>query len=369
MRKIKILQFPVANTYGGITSYVRNNWKYIDQEKFQFDFVTMGGKLDFEDEIRNEGCEVFYISCYAEENQQQFIKEMSDILDRGYDVVHLHTPWWKSFIIEEIAQMKKIRKIIIHAHNTMVDILDDDKRQEAIELHNLRKSQLTDHIATDFWACSSTAADWLYGNRVPKSKIKIMHNAIDVSKFHYDQEVRNQYRREYHLEDKFIIGHVGRFSYLKNHEFLIDVFSKVHEKKEDAVLLLIGKGPLESSIRAKISEKGLQDSVVFLGARNDVAQWMQVMDVYAFPSWYEAFCIVLVEAQCAGLKCISSERITKEMKITDNLDFLPFENKQWVSKILEYASGYKRNDMLDEIKNNGFDISQEIKKLERLYSC
>lgn len=369
MNKVRILQFPIANTHGGITSYVLNNWKYINKEKFQFDFVTMGEKLDFEDDIRNEGCEVFYISCYAEENQQQFVKEMSDILDRGYDVVHLHTSWWKSFVVEEIAQIKGVPKIIIHSHSTMVDIMDDNKRQKAIDLHNYRKSQLTDNIATDFWACSKQAADWLYGDRVPISKIKIVNNAIDIYRFQYDEKIRNVYKKDYKLEGKFIIGHIGRFSYLKNHEFIIDVFSEVHRRIGNTVLLLIGKGPLESAIRTKINEKELQDSVIFLGVRNDVDKWLQVMDVFVLPSLFESLGIVLVEAQCAGLKCIVSDRIVDEIKITDNLIQLPFDVELWVSKILEYGSGYERKDMRQEIKYRGFDINREIKRLEELYIC
>lgn len=369
MSKIKILQFPISNARGGITSYVLNNWKYIDKDKFQFDFVTMGEKLDFEDELRDQGGEVFYISCYAEMNRQQFIKEMSDVLDRGYDVVHLHTSYWKSFIVEEIAQMKKIPKIIVHSHNIMIDVSDDYKRQKALELHNLRKSQLTDKIATDFWACSRLAAEWLYGNQIPQSKIMIMNNAIDVSRFQYDEKVRMKYKKEYNLEGKFVIGHIGRFVYQKNHNFLIDVFSEIHRKRENAVLILVGKGPLENSIKAKINERGLQDRVIFLGVTEAVDQWLQVMDVFVLPSRFEGLPIVLVEAQCAGLKCIASDTITDEIRITDNLIRLPFEKEQWVDKILKYESGYNRKDMRQKIKEKGFDIEMQIKKIEKLYSC
>ena len=115
MKKIKILQFPIANSYGGITHYALENWKWMNKEQFQVDFATVTGS------------KIHYISCYAEENREQFIKEVNQILDQGYDVVHLHTKQWKSFLVEQICEERGVPRIIVHSHSTRCDANDEEK--------------------------------------------------------------------------------------------------------------------------------------------------------------------------------------------------------------------------------------------------
>ena len=368
MKKIRVLQFPIANTAGGITQYALNNWNYIDRNRFQFDFATLNKvKLDFEDKLLEEGCRVHHISCYAEDNETQFRSEMNRILDIGYDVVHLHTRYWKSFLVEELAKKKNIPKVIVHSHNTNVGENDELKRNELIELHQKRKQELTEEIATDFWACSEMAADWLYGNRIPKERIKIFHNAIDVMNYKYDEEIRSEYRKKYHLENKFVIGHVGRFEYPKNHEFLIDVFYEICKENENAVLVFIGKGTLESIIKEKIKNLGREERVIFLGVRNDVNAWMQAMDLFCFPSLFEGLPLVLIEAQAAGLHCLAGENIPREAKLTQDVHYLSYKKALWRDKIMEEMEFRERFDTSDIITAAGYDIRTQIKELEKGY--
>lgn len=113
MRKIKILQFPIANSKGGITQYILQNWKFIDKAKFEFDFATMSKSLDFENELKKTGSKIYYISCYAEDNKEKFVREFTEILSNGnYDIVHLHTKQWKSFLVERIAKEAGIKKLL-----------------------------------------------------------------------------------------------------------------------------------------------------------------------------------------------------------------------------------------------------------------
>ncbi len=211
MKKIKVLQFPMANVYGGITQYALQNWRYIDKTRFQFDFATLSkSKLYFENEVTAQGCKVYHISCYAEENEEQFKKEIKAIFKNDYDVVHLHTSYWKSFLVEKLAKEAGISKVIIHAHNSSV--LGEDHRKEDIDHHNQCVMQLDESIATDYWACSRLAAKWLYGDRIPAEKIVIQKNAIDVDRFQFQPEIAQKIRKELEWEDKYIIGHVGRFT-------------------------------------------------------------------------------------------------------------------------------------------------------------
>lgn len=368
MRKIKIFQFPIRESKGGVTKYALNNWRYMDKNKFECHFGTCSKSLSFEDEIINLHAQVRYISCYAEQNREQFIKEVKRLfLTEKYDIIHLHTNWWKSFLVEQIAIECNISKIIVHSHNTQIDIKDDITREKEEKNHNIKKEEFNTSLATDFWACSNAAADWLFGSQIPRNKIKIMNNAIDVNKFIYNEEVRQKYRKDLGLENNFVIGHIGRMVYQKNHEFLLNMFAKVVKNQKNARLLLIGDGELKEDIINQAQKLNISDKIIMLGYRNDAAELLQAMDVFCLPSRFEGFPIVAVEAQSAGLKCILSNPITSESKITDNLELLPFNINSWVDTILNISNGYERKNMHDIITNVGFNIEKQIKEVEKLY--
>lgn len=367
MKKIKVLQMPVANASGGITNYVLQNFRFIDKSKFQFDFVTFSEKLDFEEEIKSYGGKVHYLKIRPEVDRERFIGDMNKIFDEGYDVVHLHTSYWKDFLVEEIAIGKKVPKIIVHSHSTMVDIIDDTKRKESIKLHNNQKQLFNKNLATDFIACSREAAEWLFGDNIPKEEIKIFNNAIDIEKFSYNDEIRNRYKKELNLENNFVLGHVGRFVYQKNHDFLIDVFYEVSKDIEDAKLILVGDGPLKNKIYEKVNKYGIADKVIFLGRREDVNNIMQAMDIFLFPSRFEGLGLVLVEAQCNGLNCIASKNIPYESKVTDRIKYLPFDKEIWVEKILNSKNNI-RIDNSNIIKKKGYSLEEQIKLVEKIYS-
>lgn len=366
MKKIRILQFPIANSKGGITHYALNNWKWMDRSKFECDFATMSKRLDYEDEIRAMGSKVFYLSRYAEDDKETFIREFDEILKEGYDVVHLHTKQWKSFLIEEICKSHHIPKVIVHAHSSGIDTLDVVKRKYEEELHEKVKMRFNENLATDFWACSQLAADFLFGEYISKDKIRIMPNAIELDKFAYNQNVRNQYREKYGLENCFIIGHVGRFVYQKNHEFLINVFDAVLKKIRDAKLLLLGDGELMVRAREQAKNLKIEDRIVFLGKRDDISNWYQTMDVFCLPSRFEGLPIALIEAQAAGISCIGSEAISNEAEISNNVIRLPLSVDEWVKWILVCYYERKNVNRIQPIRAE-YDIHNQIKVVEKLY--
>lgn len=370
MKKIKVLQLPIVNQRGGITHYAMRNWDFIDKTKFHFDFVTFSKSLDFENELTREGCKVHYVSCYAEEDREQFITELKEILAEGYDAIHLHTGYWKSFLVEEIAIEMGIPTIIVHAHNIMVGINDPDLRQKAIEVHEQQKKLFMPHHATHFLACSQLAANWLYGPQIPKEKIRILKNAIDTDKFAFRPEVRKEYRKKQSLEDSFVIGHVGRFVYQKNHEMLIEIFAKVSKEIPTAKLMLIGDGEEFDSIKTTVLTLGLEDRVLFLGRQSDteVPKLMQAMDVFCNPSRFGGLDLTLVEAQTSGLKCLVTADIMPESKITENLQFLPLDVDAWYEAIVEVSKGYTRTDCKDIVASAGYSLENQIHELERIYS-
>lgn len=368
MKKIKVLQLPIANARGGITQYALQNWKFIDKSIFQFDFATRSKTLDFADELIQDGCKIHYLSCSSEEDERQFIKEINRILDESYDVVHLHTSYWKGFLVEKLALERNCPNIIVHSHSTMIDLEDEQERTQSIAKHNYYRKALPINYATNFCACSKLAAEWLFGDQIPKHRIKVLRNAIDVEKYSFNSYTRKEYREKLGLTDNFVMGHIGRFTYQKNHKMLLEIFREVYKRLPIAKLLLIGGGPLEEDIRQAVIDYGIEDAVIFLGKRSDVPQLLQAMDVFLLPSFFEGLPIVLVEGQAAGLKCFVSDRVSLEAKITSNISYLQSSISDWVVEIMKVAGGYNREKTDHLLADSGYDLSKQIKLIEKLYA-
>ena len=204
------------------------------------------------------------------------------------------------------------------------------------------------------------AGDWLYGK---KTKYTVFNNAIELDKFVYNEQIRNRIRKQYHIEDKYVIGHVGRFCYQKNHDFLIDIFEKVHEREKDSVLLLIGEGELEDEIKAKVHRLGLDECVIFAGTCNNVNEMYQAMDVFVLPSRYEGLPVVGVEAQAAGVPCLFSSNITSEILMSKNAMQIQDNIKDWINIIMQYTKFEK--DSVSNLKK--FDILTIANDLQNRY--
>lgn len=369
MKKIRVLQFTIAETKGGRTLYTLNNWKYINKEKFQFDFITFNKELDFEQQLLKEGCQVWHISCYPEDNREQFIKEFDAVLEHGYDIIHINTSYWRDTIVEERAKAKGIRKIIIHAHNMGTGtIQSEDKDNEMRKRHFEVRERLTEDLATDYWACSSEAAEWLYGDKISKNRIVLMKTAIDINNFDFDSIDRDKTRKDLGLEKRFVIGNVGKIVYQKNHEFLIHVFYEIRKTIPNAFLLIRGEGALKECIEKQIKELHLEDDVKIMGRTNSLGKIFSAMDLFLMPSRYEGFPAVLVEAQASGLPCIVSDSISKETRITSLVSYKPLILDKWVKETEEiYGQRRERKGMSFELKIAGYDIWNQIQKIENAY--
>lgn len=218
-------------------------------------------------------------------------------------------------------------------------------------------------------APSTEAAIFMFGKRaVKKGKVLFLHNAIDLTTFEYSVEKRNKIRRELCLSDSFVIGHVGRFSQQKNHEFLLEIFSEVKQTCNLAKLVLVGEGELEEQIRRKAVSLGVYESVIFTGARSDVADLLSAFDVFVFPSFFEGMPNSVIEAQANGLTCIVSSSITKEVNITDNVQFLPLskDKEPWINAIKKCREDTVRVIDKQKFIDKGYDIHSEIERLVKL---
>jgi glycosyltransferase involved in cell wall biosynthesis len=238
-----------------------------------------------------------------------------------------------------------------------------------LERHHKKRAEFRPELATHYLANTRDAAEFLYGPQMPKNKIQILNNAIDVDKFSYNMKTREQYRRDLRLENNLVFGHVGRFAYQKNHTFLIDIFAEIYKELPNAILLLIGEGDLMNDMKEKTKRLGIEDQVLFLGKRKDVAELYQAIDMFLLPSNFGGLDLVLVEAQTSGLICLTSDAMPSESRITDNVSFLPLDADQWKKTIRKIAAeGYNRRDRSNEIAEAGFSLDEQIKVLEQIYA-
>ena len=361
--KIRILHIlPALNFCGGMENYVMNYYRKIDRNKIQFDFIT---HTDLENSFKNEvkvlGGRIYEFPVFKMDKFFSIIK----LIDRffgehknDYKIIHCHMANAAYFYFK-IAKKYGINIRILHSHQPSAA----DKITHKIRNYPLL--YLGNKLATHRVACTELAGKFLFKN---KSFITI-RNAIDVNKFSFNWEKRIALRKELKIEDKFIIGHIGRFCAQKNQKFLLEIFKELLKKNKNVYLILIGNGEDKQKIKDYIQNLDLINRVKIIPPCENVNDYYQVFDAFVFPSLYEGLGIVLIEAQCMGLMVYtSSENIPKDVKVTSNLQFISLKKSAniWANNILKNIN-YIRKNHNEEIKKSGYDIDKEVKILKNYY--
>lgn len=360
---IRVLQIVGLACNGGVEAVVLNYYRHMDKSKVQFDFVAHKNPAEnFVAEVKKGGGRLYEVTPYNK-NIFAFTHEIYQIIKDGhYDIVHSNMNSMSGFPLFA-AWLAGAKVRILHNHTT-------DAKTEG--LRTILKRVLRPFakmFANRYWACSNLAGEWMYGKKAVQSgKITIIPNAIDLEKFAFNSDKRKSLRKKLGLDDKFVLGHIGRFVYPKNHSFLIDVFAEVVRVKPEARLMLVGDGELRKTIEEKVVNLSLQDKVLFLGNRNDVADLYNAMDIFLLPSHYEGLPVVGVEAQANGLKCVMSDQVTEECQLTDNVYFISINQKakKWVDEIVKTKIEYDRNG-IENVKKAGFDIRESSRMLKNVY--
>lgn len=357
-----------SGVYSLIVNVIKNKPKDIDIDIAAFENFENTANLN---ELAQYGTNVKYVGYSGNKliKQYKIYKNLLRYLKQNkYDCVHIHSDVAnKLYIAGKAAKKAGISKIIFHSHASEVD---GNYRKIKRQLHKLTRRKLKD-IGTRFVACSDVAAKWMYPN-INSQDITIINNGIDLDKFRFNSKVRQQVRKKLKLNDNLIIGHIGRFSYQKNHQYIIEIFSKLVLHEPKARLLLVGEGPDREVIENLVKEKNLENNVIFYGLSNHVEKLLQAMDIFILPSHFEGLPIVGVEAQTAGVPVIFSDQISKESKLTNNVTFLPIKANnisQWVTTIEKYKD-YSINIRLNAykmVKNKKFDIDSTIQEFVSLY--
>ena len=354
-------------TGGGVQAMLRNYYAQLEPLAFQTDFVVCGAERGgLEPWFEALGAQIYHIPPRLA-NPMGNIRWLQRILDSGhYDVLHCHQDYHGALVMA-MAKHCGIPVRIIHSHQAY------PPEGTLKRLRRQLESRIVMRDATVLAACGELAGAWLYGQKaVDSGQVVILRNAIDVDVFAFSQEARCSLRREMAISrETTVIGHVGRFTEQKNHGLLLDIFAEFHRRRPDSVLLLAGDGPLRPEVEQQAARLQLQDAVRFLGMRTDVPQLLSAMDLFLLPSRWEGLCVVAVEAQANGLPCVCSNKVTGEVKLTNRLHFMPEEAyinpEAWCDVMERVLSDRRQDDATEFVRDAGYDIRREAKRLEFLY--
>ena len=356
---IRVLQVVTHMNRGGLETMLMNYYRNIDREKIQFDFLVHRKKrAAYDDEIEALGGKIYRLprlvpwGIVYRRALNAFFDEHAE-----YKVIHVHQDCLSSVILKA-AKEHGVPIRIAHSHNA-----NQDRNLKYI-IKQIYKRYIP-RYATELFACGVQAGNWMFGG----APYQILNNAIDTAQYQYGAERAARVREMLGiLAHATVIGHVGRFSPQKNHSFLIDIFHKVLQKDPSSYLLLVGDGELRPGIEEKVKTLGAEKNVIFTGVRSDVADLLQAMDVFVFPSFYEGLPVTLVEAQAAGLPCIISDTIPKDCDLTDQVSRRSLEEPAeiWADRIWENRRAV-RKDTSEEIAAAGFDIKENAKWLQSHY--
>lgn len=360
-KPIRVLHILQRMEAGGTQALLMNIYRKIDRTKVQFDFLVVYKEKQFYDEeIKSLGGHVYKLSFREDLNLFKFQRDLYNFFHNHieYKIVHCHAYTFGYFCLKA-AKQAGVPVRIAHSHSNAA--VQDVKFLVKIVMQKL----FTLH-STDLFACSEEAGKFAFKEK----HFEIIKNAIDSQNFIANTDTRKDIRKELGLEDRFVVGHVGRMQPEKNHDFLIDVFAQIKKKKSDAELILVGTGTLEEKVKSKVTEKGLSDCVHFLGNRKDMNRIYQAMDVFVFPSLFEGLGIVAIEAQAAGIPIVCSEGLPPETDITPIYQKLMLSDgvEKWADTALEIAmSPNAHKNMQQYVIDEGFDMDETAKKMEEYY--
>ena len=344
----RILVYGMTDNLGGIETYIMMLYRRMDKTRMIFDFVTDFPSMTFADEVSRAGSRIYYIPAKGKDLKGH-LREMNRLLKEHpeYKAVYFNIVDAGAAVTMSAAWRQK-RRVIAHAHNS------SSGNQT---LQNICRP-LLGVFAGRWLACSRTAARFMFGERTAQ-KAEIIPNLIDAKRFAYDPELRQRTRKELGLQDEdFALIHVGRLDWEKNPKELLEIFRGIRVREPRARLLSIGSGPMEGEVHQYARQLGIDESVGFLGRQEDIVPYLQAADVFVLPSVYEGFGIVAVEAQAAGLPCVLSTGVPEDVKVTENVEYLPVqEHERWTEAVLKFRN-MPRACTTEQIISAGYDISR-----------
>lgn len=359
---MNILYYGLGTNQGGIETYLYKIARNIDKSYFRLYYMDeTGGKACFRKELEELGAEFFDITprrVSITENRRDLQKLFAE---NKIDVLHFNCNTL-SYISPILYALKYNVKVVLHSRNSKSIFFSSILHRINYFRLAFYKKEIIRKIAV-----SDMAGQWMFGKN---GDFEVINNGVEIQRFKFDKDARMDKRNELNIKGKHVYGNVGAFLEAKNHPFLIDVFKEITETDKNAVLLLVGDGPLRASVEKRVNDLNLMGKVIFLGLRSDIPQLMMAMDCLIFPSLYEGFPNVILEAETTGLPIIMSDLITKEVVVLDICKQLSLEAlaSEWAENCVKMLNEkYQRETMAEAVEQAGFSVRDEISKIENLY--
>lgn len=343
---------------GGIEAFMMNYFRAMNKSKVKIDFLVHGyGKGVYDDEIIAAGSTIHHVPTKSK-HPIKYAGELRKIFsNEKYDIVHSHLDAMSGWVLK-IAKECGVPVRIAHSHN--IDHLTNNKLKRIV--NDFVKKQIPIY-ATDLFACSKIAGEWLFGS---DAKFVIVKNAIQIDEFVFDNTIRQKIREEYGWNDKIILGHVGRFDYQKNQEFLVELLQRLLGENSEYRLVFVGGGDMEN-IKALAQQKGILEQCYFMGSRSDVNKFYNAFDIFLLPSRFEGLGIVAIEAQVNGLPSVVSLGVPEEAVLCMNVLRLDLAKIQkWEKAVLEIDLKRKKENVAT-VEKAGYSIREEVAWLEKFY--
>lgn len=360
---IRVLHVMGCADAGGISAVVLNYYRFIDRTKIHFDIaLTVPEAGQNARALEALGAEIFFLPLKSQ-GIGAFQDALRELLLKGkYDALHVHESE-TCYVGLQVAKKLGIPCRIAHSHTC------SPWEGWKGELRRLSGILLNYPAATRVIGCGKRAGDRVFGKiNMKRPKALVLPNAVDTGLFAYNEEVRRQVRAELEIEERYVIGMVGRLSEEKNNLYALDLMPRILKEIPNAVLVVAGNGPDEEKFRNKVQEMGLGDAVKQLGRRSDVARLYQAFDVYLLPSFTEGYPVAAVEAMSSGLPVLLSDTITRELAFSSGAAYLPLGDREsWLREIRALRDDRNRKTRQTEPASHGLDIRGAAKKLEMIY--
>ena len=352
------------NKGGGISEFVVNNYNELAKmDDLKIEVLVEEGFNHFDEFQINPNLTIkkgFSLTRNPFKYMLFWNEIKNKLRDGEYDIIHFHTDNLVRFF--NLFILRKSNNVIVHSHSSYNEEVQSNfvKRN----LHKIGKN-IIKKSSIKYYSCSDLAAKWLFGNQ----EYVQINNGIQLDNFRFSENKRKTYREEFELVGKTVYGHVGRFTYPKNHEKVINIFFEIQKKDKNSFLVLVGEGEKKEKIIDLVSKLNLTKKVIFMGLRNDVSDLMNAFDKIIFPSYYEGFPLVLVEAQANGLPVYFSDSITHTAKILDQTQMFSLEDsdRTIAEMILMGDVLENRNSGVALLKSRGYDHMDVIRKIHTLY--
>lgn len=367
----KILQVVSSLALGGTEAFIMNNYRYLDRNQYQFDFLVFTkDEYPYVEEIEQLGGHVYFACVPNICNAKEFVNIFSDVVDvhGPYHVVHSHVNISNSWVMYA-AKKKNIPIRISHSHDTGLKGTNVIKN-----LYTSYRKYMIKKYATRYVACSKLAGDYLYGSGFFVKNGLILKNGIDVERFvNVTDEQKNKLRLEFRIEEGDIVfGNITRFEEKKNTMFTLALFKRILEIESKAKLILGGPdGGLLARAKDFVKQNNIEENVIFIGNRNDMHVCLGIISVYIFPSKYEGLPFNLLEAQASGCHCICADNISREIDVGAGLvDYIPIDNVENVDVVDIVSKSYKKRGCNTKafFENTGYDIQETHKMVIEIYN-